>query len=203
MSVPMLSRYSISFVTGVAVTFCLLWVMQVLIATGKKAVVDEADFTLGEFIRVRRDEIVNRDEDDPEPPPEVEEPPPDMPEINTDDVNTAQTISLGRLGGRIEFNMRAGGIGLGDGDYLPIVKVAPIYPRRAQTRGLEGQCWIQFTVTATGTTKDAKVIECTSSLFANASIKAALKFKYKPRVEDGTAVEVTGVQHIITFKLED
>jgi hypothetical protein len=26
----------------------------------------------------------------------------------------------------------------GDGEYLPIVKVAPIYPRRAQTRGISG-----------------------------------------------------------------
>jgi protein TonB len=109
---------------------------------------------------------------------------------------------MGGPGGRLDFNMKAGGIGLGDGDYLPIVKVAPIYPRRAQTRGLEGQCLIEFTVTSTGATKDAFAVECTSSLFANASVKAALKFKYKPRVVDGVATEATGIQHIITFKLE-
>ena len=99
--------------------------------------------------------------------------------------------------------MQGGRIGLGDGDFLPIVKVAPIYPRRAQTRGLEGQCLIEFTVSTTGTVKDARAVECTSSLFEKASVNAALKFKYKPRVEDGEPQEVTGVQHIITFKLED
>jgi protein TonB len=198
----MMARYSISFITGVAVTLWLLWLMQVLIATGKKAVVDESDFTLGDFIRVQRDEVINQDEDDPEPPPEVEDPPPELPEVQADDLDTSQSLSMGGPGGRLDFNMKAGGIGLGDGDYLPIVKVAPIYPRRAQTRGLEGQCLIEFTVTSTGTTKDAFAVECTSSLFANASVKAALKFKYKPRVVDGVATEVSGVQHIITFKLE-
>jgi protein TonB len=199
----MLQRYTVSLISGVVITFCLLWLMQILIATGKKALVDEADFTLGEFIRVQRDEIVNRDEDDPEPPPEVEEPPPDMPEVAADDLDTSQTLSMGGPNSKLNFNLAGGRIGLGDGDFLPIVKVAPIYPRRAQTRGLEGQCLIEFTVTSTGTTRDAFVVECTSSLFKKASLNAALKFKYKPRVVDGVAMDVSGVQHIITFKLEE
>jgi protein TonB len=199
----MLARYSMSFVTGVVVTFCLLWVMQVLIATGKKALVDEAEFTLGDFIRVKVDEVVRQDEDDPEPPPEVEETPPDVPEVAADDLDTSQSLSMGGPNGQLNFNLAGGRIGLGDGDFLPIVKVAPIYPRRAQTRGLEGQCLIEFTVTSTGATKDAFAVECTSSLFKKASVNAALKFKYKPRVVDGVAMDVAGVQHIITFKLED
>lgn len=199
----MLARYSMSFVTGVVVTFCLLWVMQVLIATGKKALVDEAEFTLGDFIRVKVDEVVRQDEDDPEPPPEVEEPPPEVPEVAADDLDTSQSLSMGGPKGQLNFNLAGGRIGLGDGDFLPIVKVAPIYPRRAQTRGLEGQCLIEFTVTSTGATKDAFAVECTSSLFKKASVNAALKFKYKPRVVDGVAMDVPGVQHIITFKLED
>lgn len=199
----MIPRYAISLLAAILVTFTLLWVMQVLIATGKKAVVDEADFSLGDFIRVQREEVVRRDEDEPEPPPDVEEPPPDMPETAMDDMDTSQSLSLGGPAARIDISMQGGRIGLGDGDYLPIVKVAPLYPRRAQTRGLDGQCLIEFTVTSTGTVKDAFAVECTSSLFERASINAALKFKYKPRVVDGEAIEVSGVQHIITFKLED
>jgi protein TonB len=199
----MIPRYAISLVTGVLVTFSLLWVMQVLIATGKKALVDEAEFSLGDFIRVQREEIVQRDEDEPEPPPEVDEPPPETPDTQMDDLDTSQALTMGRAAGKIDISMQGGSIGLGDGDYLPIVKVAPIYPRRAQTRGLDGQCLIEFTVTTTGTVKDAFAVECTSSLFQKASVNAALKFKYKPRVVDSVPVEVPGVQHIITFKLEN
>ena len=200
----MVQRFAISIFSGVIITFTLLWIMQVLIATGKKAVVDEADFALGDFIRVKKEEIVKRDEDEPEKPPEVEEPPPDTPELQTDSLDTSQAINIGGPSGRIQLGGLEGGrVGLGDGDYLPIVKVAPIYPRRAQTRGLEGQCLIEFTVTETGTVKDAFAIECSSGLFERASINAALKFKYKPRVIDGVAQEVKGVQHIITYELED
>ncbi len=200
----MIPRYAISLLSGVLVTFTLLWVMQILIATGKRAIVDEADINLGDFIRVKKEEVVRRDEDEPEKPPEIDEPPPDTPPQQTDDLDTSQTLSIGGPSGKLSLGKLGGGrIGLGDGDYLPIVKVNPIYPRRAQTRGLEGQCLIEFTVDTTGAVKDAFAIECTSSLFQKASIKAALKFKYKPRVIDGVAEEVPGVQHIITFKLED
>lgn len=189
--------------TGVLVTFSLLWVMQILIVTGKKALVDEPDFSIDDFIMVKREEIVRRDENEPEPPPEVEEPPPELPPQQRDNLDTSAQLSIGGRGERINLDMGSGGVWIGEGDYLPIVKVAPLYPRRAQTRGVEGQCLIEFTVTSTGAVKDAFAIDCTSSLFERASVNAALKFKYKPRVENGQPVDVPGVQHIITFKLED
>ena len=102
--------------------------------------------------------------------------------------------------------MNLGGIGgfnAAEGEYLPIVKVAPIYPNRALTRGIEGNCIVEYTVTRNGTTKGVKVVECTSSLFSNASIKAAAKFKYKPRVINGQPIDVPGVMHKITFELEN
>ena len=95
-----------------------------------------------------------------------------------------------------------GGFNAGEGEYLPIVKVAPIYPNRALSRGIEGWCIVEYTVTRNGTTAGGKVVECTSSLFANASLKASSKFKYKPRIINGTPIDVPGVQHKITFELE-
>jgi protein TonB len=92
---------------------------------------------------------------------------------------------------------------IAEGDYLPIVRVAPVYPTRALTRELEGFVDMSFTVTATGTVKDPIVLQSTSSLFERAAIKAVLKFKYKPRVVDGVPVEVVGVKTRITFLLED
>ena len=99
--------------------------------------------------------------------------------------------------------MNVGGVGFGisDGEYLPIVKVAPVYPARALQRGLEGYVIVAFTVTAAGTTRDASVVESTSTLFERAALEAALKFKYKPRVIDGEAVEVPGVQNKISFEI--
>ena len=85
--------------------------------------------------------------------------------------------------------MSIGGVGFGvsDGEYLPIVKVAPVYPSRALSRGLEGYVIVEFTVMSTGAVRDVSVVESTSSLFERAATTAALKFKYKPRVIDGEA----------------
>lgn len=200
----MVQRFAVSILSGVVITFSLLWIMQFLIATGKSAIVKTNEYNLGDFIMSKPEEIVNLDEDEPEKPPEVDEPPPETPELTADDLDTSQSISIGGPAGNITLSgLDTGRIGLGDGDYLPIVKVAPIYPRRALTRGIEGQCLVEYTVTTTGTVSDAFAVECTSSLFEKASINAALKFKYKPRVIDGVPQSVPGVQHIITFELED
>jgi protein TonB len=100
------------------------------------------------------------------------------------------------------LNVGGVGFGISDGEYLPIVKVAPVYPSRALSRGLEGYVIVEFTVTRQGTVRDASVVESTSTLFERAAVDAALKFKYKPRVIDGEAVEVPGVRNKITFEIE-
>jgi protein TonB len=96
-----------------------------------------------------------------------------------------------------------GGMNIAEGDYLPIVRVAPIYPARALSRGVEGYVDMSFTVTATGTVKDPIVEYSTSSLFERAATRAVLKFKYKPRVVDGVPVEVSGVKTRISFRIEE
>ena len=87
--------------------------------------------------------------------------------------------------------------------YLPIVRVAPVYPARALSQGLEGFVDLSFTVTTVGTVKDPIVLHSTSRLFERAALRALLKYKYKPRVVDGVPVEVPGVRARISFDLAD
>ena len=116
---------------------------------------------------------------------------------------SAQSITIGNVNVDTGINIGFGGFDNVDGEYLPIVKVAPIYPRRAQSRGISGYCILSFTVTRLGTVADPEIVECSSSLFERASTNAALKFKYKPRVVNGEPIDVPGVKHKITFQLED
>ena len=134
-------------------------------------------------------------EEPEEPPPELE-----MAQINLDmDVDIANAAPMAN----INVEISSSGMSSGDGEYLPIVKVAPIYPRRAQTRGISGYCIVEYTVTKTGSIKDPVAVDCSpSGVFDRASVKAALKFKYKPRVVDGEAIEVAGVQNKFTYELE-
>ena len=203
MNVAALTRYAIAFFAASVVTFGLIWTMQVLIATGKQALTKNQEFKFVDFVRVKRDETVNQEENKPEKPPKPDEQPPDAPPPQMDNVDTSQAVSMTPLSGSISVQNKLGGFQIVDGDYLPIVKVAPIYPRRAMTRGVEGDCLIEYTVTSAGAVRDPTVVECSSSLFARASLNAVLRFKYKPRDVDGNPIEVPGVRHVSTYKLED
>ncbi len=200
-------RMAVGLVAALGVTLSLFWVMQYLIATADRSLNDGSDGTMLDFVRVKRDESVERRQRKPEKPPPPEAPPPQPPSPQLDNLNpNAEKIAISAVPVETDIEMTGGfSLGVGEGDYLPIVKVAPIYPNRALTRGIEGFCVVQYTVTNLGTTKDPAVIEdqCTSSLFHRASINAALKFKYKPRILDGQAVEVPGVQNKFTYEITE
>jgi len=201
----MLGRYVISIVVGSLVTVTLLFVMQLLIVTGKTALTDPRERHKLEFVRVKRNENLNVDDIIPEKPPKPPETPPETPPQDMDNVNPdAPTINIAPP--TVSANTDIGGPGgmnIAEGDYLPIVRVAPVYPARALSRGLEGFVDLSFTVTTTGTVRDPIVLQSTSSLFERAAIRAVLKFKYKPRVVDGVPVDVAGVKTRISFQLEE
>ena len=201
----MTSRYAFSILIGMVVTLSLLFVMQLLIASGKQALTDPRERHKLEFVRVKRNENLNTADFTPEKPPKPPETPPETPPQDLDNIDpNAPTISIRPPQVSADTNIGGpGSMNIAEGDYLPIVRVAPVYPTRALTRELEGFVDMSFTVTAAGTVKDPIVLQSTSSLFERAATRAVLKFKYKTRVVDGIPVEVVGVKTRITFVLED
>ena len=200
-------RLVIGIVLGLAVTAALFWTMQYLIETADRELNEGGAGNLVDFVRLKRDESIERRQLKPKKPPPPDAPPPQPPTPQLENLNpNAEKIAISAAPVETDIEMSGGfSLGVGEGDYLPIVKVAPIYPQRALSRGIEGYCVVQYTVTRQGTIRDPFVIEdqCTSSLFHRASVQAALKFKYKPRVVDGEAIEVAGVQNKFTYTLEE
>ena len=56
-------------------------------------------------------------------------------------------ISAAPVNTSISLSSSGFGLAPSDGEYLPIVKVQPVYPRRALSRGIEGYVIVEFTVT--------------------------------------------------------
>ncbi|MEM6640072.1 MAG: TonB family protein [Pseudomonadota bacterium] len=198
-------RYGLGVVVGGAVAIFLLWLMQYLIATGENLLNDNEPFRFVDFVRVEKEEVTEVKQRERKRPPKPEEAPPDMAPPQQDSLNPeAQNIYVAPVAvdsGDMSIGS-AFGLTESDGEYLPIVKVSPIYPRRAQQRGIEGYCTVEYTVTVLGTVENPRVVDCSSSLFERASLKASLKFKYKPRVVDGEAIAVPGVQNRFTYVLD-
>jgi len=179
----------------------LFFIMQYLIATADPKLDDEKRTKLADIhmpdreIETNIDEQVEKVDDPEEPPPDLETPDVDM-DMDMEVVNVAPQA-------QVDVSISSTGMSNTDGEYLPIVKVAPIYPRRAQTRGITGYCIVEYTVTTSGAIRDPVAVDCQpSGIFERASVRAALKFKYKPRVVDGEPIEVAGVQNKFTYELE-
>ena len=199
----MVVRYLIGVGLGAVVTFILFMIMQAVIANDGANLEEGVKGKLLDLVRLEPDDEIQTKQRKPKPPPPPDEPPPDMPKPQFDSSDVSTGVDIGAVDVNVDLNVGGGGFS-SDGEYLPIVKVAPVYPRRAQTRGIEGYVLLQFTVTKTGAVKDPVVVEAKpTGIFDRAAINAALKFKYKPKVVNGAPIDVAGVLHRITFELAD
>jgi protein TonB len=196
-----LQRVIVGGLLAVPVAIGLFYLMQALVDRDYKQQ-DTKARKVADIVVPDKVIETNLKEVKPEKVEDPEEPPPDLEPIDFDtdiDMNVANTAPTTG----INLKLSSSGMSSGDGEYLPIVKVAPIYPRRAQTRGISGYCIVEYTVTKTGSIRDPQAVDCQpSGIFESASVKAAEKFKYKPRVVDGEPIEVAGVQNKFTYELE-
>lgn len=197
------ARLVLAAVLAAATTFGLLLLMHFLISADNKPPEEAEDRKVADILMPERQIETKYDVEKPEKPEDPQEPPPPMPEPDFQQPDLSAS-ALNMSAPRVAPNLDVKGVGgfASDGEYLPIVKVQPQYPSRALSRGIEGYVIVEFTVTTNGSVKDPVVIEAEpANIFNSAAMKAALKFKYKPRVIDGEPVEVPGVRNKITFAI--
>ena len=199
----MVARYAIGVGLGALVTFALFFLMQAIIATDEANLDEGVKGKLLDFVRLQDDQEIETKQRKPKPPPPPDEPPPDMPKPDFEASDISQGVDIGAVSVDVSLSVEGGGFS-SDGEYLPIVKVNPQYPRRALTRGIEGYVILEYVVTKIGGVRDPVVIEAKPpGIFNRAAINAALKYKYKPKVVNGEAIDVAGVKTRIVFELTE
>ena len=196
---------------AVFITVALFFLMVALISLGDTGIKTVNARKLADVIMPDRD--IDTLYDDFEKPEEPDQQPEDIaqPELDLAPIEGVDVAIP-----KPKTNFAAGGGFFRDGEYIPLFKVTPIYPRRAQERGIQGYSIVAFTITETGTVEDVVPLEgfCGDptdpateyrkcSIFNSAASRAALKLKYKPKIVDGNAVKVYDVPHKFTFILED
>lgn len=190
-------KISVIFTGSALLTLIIFYLMQALIAVGDVEL-NEKGIRIADVTMPDRDLELLMDIERPEeeePPPETMPPEFDMtPPADLDNATPRP---------KFDFKGRKSGV-FADGSYVPIFKVPPLYPRRAQERGIEGCVMLEFAVTKVGAVRDPVVLwSIPSGIFDRAAMRSALKFKYKPQIRDGEAIEVKGVLNQITFIIED
>lgn len=192
----MLLRLSSTLLLGAFLTTSVFWILWTLV--GQPVAVDNGiKATRIEFSRMRHDtNVANKRDEKPErQPPPAPKVPPMSPMLASIDTSLSQLS----VNFDMSMNMKLGA----DTDVIPLVRIPPEYPRRALQRGTEGWVQVQFTITATGSVTDAKVVTAEPpGLFDEAAIRSILRWRYNPKIEDGVAVERVGVRTIIRFEMD-
>jgi len=204
----MTARLPGAFLGAVLVTALVFFVMQSLVFQGRQQLGKKQPRTVMEFIRVQADtEVQTKQRERPERVKPEEPPPPqqmDFDQIAPPDqalVGLAAPDVSKSLG--LEGTPRLGAASGGESDVIPLVRVNPQYPPRAQSAGIEGRVHLRFTITAQGTTTDVTVVSAEpAGYFETAAMNAVKKYKYKPRMEGGKAVAKPGVEVVLSFKLK-
>ena len=190
-------KYGLAAAGGTVVSFASILLMALLIATGEVSL-DESKLRkiVDVVMPVRDPELIDSVERPEEAEAEPDQLPPEV------DIENIEELLDQSVNPNLNFKRRRSGVFM-DGSYVPIFQVPPQSPRRAAERGIEGCVVLKYVVTEVGSVRDPEVIQSIpKGIFDRAAIRAALRYKYKPLIRDGNAVEVEGVTQRITFVLE-
>ena len=204
------NKYLAGIGLSVIITSGLFFIMVLLISLRDSGMKEDKSVKLADVVMPERQidtfmTEVDKPEKPEEQPEDIAQPELDLQPLTGIDVSMAKP----------KANFKASGSFFRDGEYIPLFKVQPIYPRRALERGTQGFAITSFTITESGTVENAVALEgyCGDpedpnaelrecSIFNSASVRASLKLKYKPKIVDGKPTSVENVKHRFTFKMD-
>jgi protein TonB len=204
MKMPAKLMLPVALVGAMLVTLLLFLLMQSLISPAKDDLLDKPRQRVADFLMPAHQLNLIQQIEKPEKPELVEQPPmpmdlPQQEQASPDNVR----LEVAPLNANLDIQLGGIGLGTGDGEYLPLVRPPPVYPRYALKRGLEGYVIVEFTVTQAGAVISPRIIEGNPpGVFDNAALQALKRYKYKPKMVDGAPVNVAGVRQKFTFKLD-
>ncbi|MDP2574713.1 energy transducer TonB [Vibrio penaeicida] len=113
---------------------------------------------------------------------------------------SAPKLALASLGVAISMPS-LDGIGQ-DQQALPLYRVEPRYPPRAQKRRMEGYVILSFTIDEQGRPEDINLLEVhPNKIFVREAMNALKRWKYQPKLEGGKAVKQLNQRVKIEFKM--
>lgn len=205
-------RHSLSraMAYSVLVTVGLFWLMHIAIEGGVHDVEKAKTLPAIDFVRLKKDtEIETRQRKKPPKPEPPKQPPPPKMKVDTPPPETPQVpFSMPKMNlptnitGGPFLGAYVGGDLTGYSELIPLVRIQPQYPRAAARDKIEGYVVMELVVNPDGTVRSAVPKEAKPrGVFESAAVASILKWKFKPKIVDGKAVEQRALQRL-DFKLE-
>ena len=197
---------------GVLAALALFLAMQALIAGGAGRQAAKPAGQIVDMVRVREEEAVRtkqRVRPRKPPPPKAPSPPPRLqvakqaePERRRVPMRMPKVEIPVGAGGGPYLGEWSPGDAAAEGEAVPIVRIDPQWPREALEEGEEGFVRVEVLIGVDGGTKDVRVLESEPGrLFVRNAVRAVRRWKFKPRIVDGVAVERWAVT-TIEFRMQ-
>ena len=203
-----MQRLLIGIGIGGAVTYGLFVLMAYLIKSDPRPLTEEESISIQISMVEPDDDIKIRERKLPKKP----EPPKNPPPPKTQRVAKAEKPKIQSMNmnlGNIEVDVAGSGVymgpaggHMGDGEAIPMVIIQPRYPRKAAMEGIEGWVKFRFTIAPDGSPKNVELIDAQPRrIFERDARRAIYKWKFKPNVVDGKAVEQHNMVYTMQFQL--
>lgn len=200
-----------SFLLAAAVfTLGLFWLMQQMVAGPDSNTQVDRNSTYVDFVRLKKDSETQRKERH-----KVEPPKPQKPKLPKQSVSEASTptpqmaMNMPQLDLDLSISQQSllgdavVGMGFGDSDVIPLVRMSAQYPQRAIRQKIEGYVTARLQINAEGTVDNVEIVEAQPrGVFEREAVRALYRYKFKPKMEGGKALEQQAIQ-TIEFKLGD
>ncbi len=181
-----------------ALLVCALvfWLMQLMITPSTEVVKREDNVAMVDFIRNLKDSSSDTKQRNLKEPKKPKTPP--MPKAPKVQQTAAQNMSLNMPNIKPDFSSFKGnglgnmlsGYGFGDSDVIALVQPKPRYPAQALSRKIEGWVMVRFNITKEGTVDSVEVVDSKpKGVFEREAVRAAWRYKFKPKLVDGKPVE--------------
>ena len=95
-------------------------------------------------------------------------------------------------------------IEVSDREAQPLVRIPPMMPPRFMENSKHsGYCRVKFDVSPEGAPFNVITTYCTSRMLERSTIKSVQKWKYQPKIVNGTPVARSGVEQKVSYRLAD
>lgn len=187
-------RFIIPLLAGVVFSFLLFALMQWLISPGAVLIEQENEIAMVGFIRSLKDSEAQQKNRAPKEPKKPEPlPMANIKNIKADSkpIDVSPQPLMSSALSSFKSNAAGGlfsGLGSIDSDVTPLVQIEPRYPAQALARKIEGYVLIEFSIDASGEVVGVSVLDSQpKGVFEREAIKAAWRYRFKPKVVDGKA----------------
>lgn len=199
----------LAFVFSVLVTGLIFAMMNTMVSTDGLDNANQGEQAVIDFVRLKQDSesrIKEREKKEPPKPKQPPTPPQQVAQQNTPmkqiamrmpNVSPDLSLANKNLLGDAQI-----GMGFGDGDVIPLVRMPAQYPSKAKRRNIEGFVKARLEVNSKGTVDSVEIIEAKPrGVFERSAIRALYKYKFKPQIIDGKPQPQT-VTQTLEYTLE-